>query len=177
MVQRSIEEALLWHELQISEQQAQVWTRNGINQFLVSSNAMLRLIGVMRNSTAAVRGSVFYHAREAFTCSPNQMIAECRCIIWVLQSLRDLHLSQVTIASDYFAVVEAINKPSEGPRFSLFIEYIYVMRSGYDKCEVEMEKPGANYIVREISKSVIRDGRFQSYLSLGGPSWLHDRIY
>ncbi|WZZ39620.1 hypothetical protein YC2023_035879 [Brassica napus] len=33
-----------------------------------------------------------------------------------------------------------------------------------------------NGIVREIAKSVLRDGRFQSYLALRGPSWLHDRL-
>ncbi|WZZ52414.1 hypothetical protein YC2023_052521 [Brassica napus] len=26
------------------------------------------------------------------------------------------------------------------------------------------------------TKSVLRDGRFQSYLAMGGPSWLHDLI-
>ncbi|KAL0834404.1 hypothetical protein Bca101_086293 [Brassica carinata] len=40
----------------------------------------------------------------------------------------------------------------------------------------EVEKVGANSIVRDIAKSVMRDGRLQSYLALGGPAWLHSRI-
>ncbi|KAL0668864.1 hypothetical protein Bca4012_031568 [Brassica carinata] len=31
-------------------------------------------------------------------------------------------------------------------------------------------------MTRTIAKSVLRDGRFQSYLAMGGPSWLHDLI-
>lgn len=37
-------------------------------------------------------GDVLFHAREAFTCSPNRIIVELRCVIWTLQSLRDLRL-------------------------------------------------------------------------------------
>ncbi|KAF3514533.1 hypothetical protein F2Q69_00006223 [Brassica cretica] len=34
----------------------------------------------------------------------------------------------------------------------------------------------ANTIARDITKNVLKDGRFQSYLALGGPAWLHQRI-
>ncbi|CAN7139353.1 unnamed protein product, partial [Brassica rapa subsp. narinosa] len=34
----------------------------------------------------------------------------------------------------------------------------------------------ANTIARDIAKSVMKDKRFQSYLALGGPAWLHQRI-
>ena len=40
----------------------------------------------------------------------------------------------------------------------------------------ELESYSSNQIAREIAKSVLRDGRFQSYLALGGPAWLHQRI-
>lgn len=35
---------------------------------------------------------------------------------------------------------------------------------------------GNTSIARDIAKSVLRDGRYQSYLALGGPVWLHDRL-
>lgn len=41
---------------------------------------------------------------------------------------------------------------------------------------IEVEKVAANSIARDIAQTVLRDGCFRSYLSLGGPSWLHDRI-
>ncbi|KAL0752120.1 hypothetical protein Bca101_034123 [Brassica carinata] len=34
----------------------------------------------------------------------------------------------------------------------------------------------ANMIAREIAESILRNGHFQSYLALGGPAWLHQRI-
>lgn len=57
-------------------------------------------------------GDVYFHAREAFTCSPNRIGAELRCIIWTLQSLRDLRLTDVMIALDCHAALEAILKPT-----------------------------------------------------------------
>ncbi|CAA7035556.1 unnamed protein product [Microthlaspi erraticum] len=53
-------------------------------------------------------GQVIFHARDAFTCSPNRLVAEFRCIIWAMTSLSDLHLPEVTIASDLADAVEAI---------------------------------------------------------------------
>ncbi|CAG7862478.1 unnamed protein product, partial [Brassica rapa] len=40
----------------------------------------------------------------------------------------------------------------------------------------ETEFFDSNQIAREIARSVLRDGRFNSYLALGGPAWLHQRI-
>lgn len=40
----------------------------------------------------------------------------------------------------------------------------------------ELEPVSSNAIMRHISRSATRDGRFQSYLALGGPAWLHDRL-
>ncbi|WZZ86663.1 hypothetical protein YC2023_115242 [Brassica napus] len=38
----------------------------------------------------------------------------------------------------------------------------------------EVEGMGNTSFARDIAKSVLRDGRYQSYLALGGPVWLHD---
>lgn len=35
---------------------------------------------------------------------------------------------------------------------------------------------GDTSIARDIAKSVLRDGCYQSYLALGEPVWLHDRL-
>ncbi|CAN6991443.1 unnamed protein product [Brassica rapa subsp. trilocularis] len=66
-----------------------------------------------------------------------------------MQSLRNLRIQDVTIASDYHEIVEVLEisivKPDLWPRYRALLEQI----------------------------SALKDG---SYLSLGGPSWLHDRI-
>lgn len=51
-------------------------------------------------------GAVLYHARKTFTCSPNLIVAELRCVIWALQSLKDLRFNDVVIALDCQAVLQ-----------------------------------------------------------------------
>ncbi|CAG7894143.1 unnamed protein product, partial [Brassica rapa] len=53
------------------------------------------------------------------TYSPNRKVAELRCIIWTLRSLRDLQVPIAVIASDYREVIEAINAQLQWPRSSL----------------------------------------------------------
>ncbi|CAN6862808.1 unnamed protein product [Brassica oleracea var. botrytis] len=87
------------------------------------------------------RGEVGMHARVALLPSPDRLSAEMNCLLWVLRSLRDLRLEEVSVVIDF-----------------------------------EVESRGSNKVAIEIAKSVLRDGRLQSYLALGGPSWLHDLI-
>lgn len=121
-------------------------------------------------------GPVLHHARDAFTKSSNRIFAELRCIIQTLQSLRDLHYKDVIIATDCTTAFEAVMKPSVWPRYCGLLHCIWMIRSSFDNCVFEEEQVGAHSIAREIAKSVTRDERFQSYLALKGPSWLHDRI-
>ncbi|XP_009119449.1 uncharacterized protein LOC103844414 [Brassica rapa] len=95
--------------------------------------------------------NVSYHARDAITHAPNRFVAELRSVIWALSSLRDLGISKVTVAVDYH-------------------------EEEFESLDFEGEKISANGIARDIAKSVLRDGRLQTYLALEGPSWLHDRI-
>ncbi|KAG7542810.1 hypothetical protein ISN45_Aa07g027620, partial [Arabidopsis thaliana x Arabidopsis arenosa] len=47
---------------------------------------------------------------------------------------------------------------------------------GFSKYRIKLSSPQANHVARSIAKSVTKDGRFQSYLAMGGPAWLHSRI-
>lgn len=78
--------------------------------------------------------------------------------------------------SDCQAAIKAITKPSNWPRYRSLLVQIQVLKAQFGSCSFEMEYVGSNVIVREIAKSVNRDGRFQSYLALGVPTWLHDRL-
>ena len=121
-------------------------------------------------------GNVSHHARDAIIHAPNHMVAELRCVIWALSSLRDLGVPRVIIAIDYHKVLEAINAPRQWPRFRDLVEQVVNFKEAFESLVFEGEKVSANGIPRDIAKSVLRDGRFHSYLALGGPSWLHDRI-
>ncbi|XP_024011107.1 uncharacterized protein LOC112086423 [Eutrema salsugineum] len=111
-------------------------------------------------------GAALFHAREAFTSSPNRMIAEFRCLIWAPQGLHDLHVSEVIVVSDSQVMIDAITKPLEWPRYRAFTDYIHRSCIGFSYCSIEYEAPEANRAAREIAKSVTRDGRFQSYITM-----------
>ncbi|KAF2616067.1 hypothetical protein F2Q70_00011581 [Brassica cretica] len=54
------------------------------------------------------QGNVLHHTREAFTPSPNRLTAELRCIIWALQSVRDLGFQNVVIGVDNQDVINTL---------------------------------------------------------------------
>lgn len=80
------------------------------------------------------------------------------------------------IASDYDEVMEAIKAPLQWPRHRGLLQQVIKLTEKFEIVAFEGEKTTANGIARDIARSVLRDGRFQSYLAMGGPSWLHDRI-
>ena len=122
-------------------------------------------------------GIVRHHARDAFVNMPNRLVAELKCVIWALRSLRDLNITRVIIASDYYDVLDAIKTPLQWPRYRVWLEQIRSLKEDFESLKFECAKATSNGIARDIAKSVLRDGRYQSYLALGGPSWLHDRIW
>ncbi|KAL0729491.1 hypothetical protein Bca4012_025584 [Brassica carinata] len=110
-------------------------------------------------------GNVLHHARKAFTFSPNRLTAELRCLEWALQSMKDL-----------LDLLDAVKRTLEWPRFRIILQRIRSLCMQFSFIAFESESLDFNRIAREIAKSVLRDGRFQSYLALGGPAWLHQLI-
>ncbi|KAF2614003.1 hypothetical protein F2Q70_00013142 [Brassica cretica] len=121
-------------------------------------------------------GKVIHHTRDAIVNAPNRLIAEIRCVIWTLTSLSDLGVTNVIIASYYNEVMEAIKLPLQWPRYRASLHQITKLKENFVTITFEGETIQTNRIARDIARSVLRDGRFQSYLALGGPSWLQDRI-
>ncbi|CAA7025596.1 unnamed protein product [Microthlaspi erraticum] len=179
IIQRALEDARTWHEVNKSSTQE---GRNMSRLNLMCNKWCPPSIGTVEcNVHANWRkelwhhgggwiardhlGSVLFHAIDAFTSSPDRLIAELRCIIWSLQSLKDLHLSKVSIASDMIGAIDAITKPVEWPRYRVFTSQIAQLWLSFESCEFELEKSSANSIVRDISSSVTRYGLFQFYMA------------
>lgn len=127
---------------------------------------------ILRDST----GNVLHHARDAFTFSPNRLIAELRGVEWALRSMKDLGYKEVIIASDLVDLFSAVKRPTDWPRFRILLQRIEGLCSHFTAVAFETESVSSNQVAREIAKSVLRDGRFQSYLAMGGPAWLHHLI-
>lgn len=188
-VQQVREETRLWHELNKPEGNAVI--TNGIhdenrkweppiNGFMKCNihvnwrNAKLHSGGsfIIRDSS----GNVLHHARDAFTFSPNRLTAELRCLEWAFQSMKDLGYQEVVISSDLHDLLQAIQKVSDWPRFRIILQRIQGLCSQFSLVAFEGKTKTSNRIAREIARSVLRDGRFQSYLALGRPAWLQHLI-
>ena len=122
------------------------------------------------------QGNVLHHARDAITSSPNRLTSELKCLIWTLRSMKDLGYTEIMIGSDFKDVGEAVKRPNDWPLFRIFLREIQELCLMFQSVVFEAESILSNQIAREIARSVLRDGRFNSYLALGGPAWLHHRI-
>ncbi|CAF2159053.1 unnamed protein product, partial [Brassica napus] len=103
-------------------------------------------------------------------------VTKLRGIIWRLESNRDLGVAKLVLASDYSEVIEAINGPYHWPQYQTLLEQVFVLKLYFTSITFEVEIVLNNSIARNIAKSVLGDGRLQSYLALGRPAWLHDRL-
>ncbi|KAF3532082.1 hypothetical protein DY000_02036862 [Brassica cretica] len=90
--------------------------------------------------------------------------------------MKDLAYQDIVIGSDSHDLIDAVMQPLKWPRFRILLQKIKSLCATFSSVAFETESIGSNKIVREIAKSVLRDGRFQSYLALGGPAWLHHLI-
>ncbi|KAG2275492.1 hypothetical protein Bca52824_058047 [Brassica carinata] len=172
-IQQAIEEARLWNEVNLRQEPVDNLGLNGEKKRWEAP-----LFGVVkcnlhsnwRNDKLHCgvayiigdhQGNVLHHARgDAITSSPNRLTSELRCLIWTLRSMKDLGYTETMIGSDFKDVGEAIQE-------------LCLM---FQSVVFETESILSNQIAREIARSVLRDGRFNSYLALGGPSWIHQRI-
>ncbi|XP_006285328.2 uncharacterized protein LOC17880260 [Capsella rubella] len=127
---------------------------------------------VLRNH----EGDVMLHARDAFRPCYNRIASELKCVLWSLSSLHDLHYDICEVWLDCKAAWEAITNPVSWPKYRASLSKIGQVIRVMRKVSFHLSSPKANLLAREIACSGARDGRLTSYLALGGPSWLHDRI-
>ncbi|CAH2079673.1 unnamed protein product, partial [Thlaspi arvense] len=190
IVQRTTEEASIWSSFNLSERLS---TSNRGARHSLSQRCPPLFPGTIKCNIHAnwhnrnlhsggswiVRdhtGNVIFHAKDAFTRSPNRLIAELRCMVWSLQSITDLRFTDVIISSDLQPAIDAIYRPLEWPRYRALTTLFRNLSYGFERCSFEVNNPKSNFLAREIAKSVSRQGLFQSYLASGGPSWLQDHI-
>ncbi|EOA15394.1 hypothetical protein CARUB_v10006595mg, partial [Capsella rubella] len=121
-------------------------------------------------------GDVLYHARDAFLPRINRIAAELSCIYWSLCSLRDMRFTSCEVWTDCHAAWEAITHTLAWPKYSSQTTKIWQVIQVMRKVSFHLSSPKANLLAKEIACSVTRDGRLTSYMALGGPAWLQDRI-
>ncbi|XP_018453816.1 uncharacterized protein LOC130507525 [Raphanus sativus] len=188
-VQQALEEARLWEEVNGKEEEvvgiqgisavSKKWEPPMAGFVKCNFHSNWRNASLHSGVAYLVRdqqGNVLHHARDAITFSPNRLTSELRCFIWVLKSLRDLGYQEIVCSSDCHEVMEAVMKPLGWPRYRILLQEITALCGSFHSVAFETESAHSNMVAHEISKSVLRYGRFQSYLALGGPAWLHHLI-
>lgn len=79
-----------------------------------------------------IQGQSIYHNRDAFTPSDCHVLAELWCIVWAMETLHDVHIRKVEVASDCMAAVEAISNPKEWPRYRNVLDKIKHLMSEFE---------------------------------------------
>lgn len=72
-----------------------------------------------------------HHARDAIVNAPNRFIAELRCVIYAMSSLRDLGATNIIISTDYNEIIEAIKSPRQLPRYRALLQQILHLKSNF----------------------------------------------
>ncbi|XP_013674098.1 uncharacterized protein LOC106378528 [Brassica napus] len=189
LVQRTLEEAVLWNKLNKAESNGgQVQADMGMPKYWfpptqgmikcnlhaswISDKQFIGVAWITRNH----RGDVCMHARDALVPTSDKLAAEMECLLWVLRSLRDLRIEEASIGTESQKLIDAIKTPARWPRYRCLLRQIETVCLEFTVIEFEVESRESNKVARKISTSVLRDGRLRSYLALGGPAWLHDLI-
>lgn len=173
LVQEAFEEAEIWRSLNketsstaptsASLRVTSSWQRPRHGSIKCNVSANWRNAGHMIGVAWLSRdheGNVKHHAREAFTPAHNRIVAELRCMIWALQSMRDLGYRNVVVGLDLQSAFIAITNPSSWPRYLHLLSKITELCSGFSSITFEQEAASTNSIVKAISRSVTQDGRF-----------------
>lgn len=93
------------------------WPREGLlkcnlHANWLNSSSMIGGAWLVRDS-----GEVGFYAREAFLPSPSRIEADFQVIEWVLQSLSDLHIQEMEVWCDSYAVIEVLSDVRKWPIF------------------------------------------------------------
>lgn len=91
--------------------------------------------------------------------------------------MKDIGYQEIVLGSDLHDLIEALMKPSNWPRFRIILHRICSLCASFSSVAFEIESGISNRVAREIAKSVLRNGLFQSYLALGGPAWFTIRFF
>lgn len=166
LVQRAIEETSLWHELNKTERREEPKDLGVPQKWMPPSPGLIKcnvhanwrsgklLVGAAW-ITRDHKGVVGMHTRDALVPSPDKLAGEMSCLLWVLRSLRDLRMQEVSIGTDSQQLVDAIKNPHRWPRYRGLLCQIDTICSEFTVIAFKVESENSNDVVRSIAKSVL----------------------
>ncbi|KAF2618897.1 hypothetical protein F2Q68_00041828 [Brassica cretica] len=187
---KASEEASVWHELHnvevpahttqpIAPGRQQSWVKPPCD--LVKCNigcswsARTSAVGsswIIRDT----RGNVLCHSRRRFTRIFSEAQAAMETFEWAVEAMLDLKFQRVILEFSNRVLHNLFNQGFPVLEFGAWLQKIHNSFLSFEISKISWVPVGCNSIALEISDSVIRDQRVQSYVAYQGPSWLHDRI-
>lgn len=146
------------------------WVMCNVGFEWIKSTKKLGVAWVVRNH----RGVVIMHSRRVFSEIRNLDEARSVSILWAAESMTSLHLNKVVFAGDFKDIFLAVKKPLQWPLLRSKVkelnQLLHLMSDFQLKSVLKEENRGAAI----IAQSVTREGRVQSYVANGHPSWLFE---
>ncbi|KAF3551170.1 hypothetical protein DY000_02008979, partial [Brassica cretica] len=100
------------------------------------------------------------------------LLAELQTLWWAMEALHDIHVKRVIFEVSSDALMEAVFSPTSPSPLSYGISRILRSLHLFDHCQVVSSHRETNFIALQVAESVTRDQILQSYMAMGGPSWL-----
>ena len=127
---------------------------------------------ILRDSS----GVPLAHSRRAFAPITSALEAELQTLWWAMEALHDIHVKRVIFELSSDALMEAVFSPTSPSPLSYGISRILRSLHLFDHCQVVSSHRETNSIALQVAESITRDQRLQSYMAMGGPSWLSSSV-
>ncbi|KAL1215207.1 hypothetical protein V5N11_016974 [Cardamine amara subsp. amara] len=117
-------------------------------------------------------GRVLLHSRRSFANLKSKEDVMIHSFLWSIESMADLHFSNVVFAIEALDLIKAVNKPGEWPAFTNQSDRLLSALEPIIGWKCLYEYPAANRGADLFAQSAIRVVFSQSYLALSFPEWL-----
>lgn len=146
------------------------WLMCNVSLDWVKHSKLLGVAWVVRNE----RGVVMMHSRRAFSNIHSLDDARLTTLLWAIESMSSLHYNQVIFAGDFRDLFLAFKKPLQWPALRYQVDELGLLLSLISDFKLLVVSKEENRGATIIAQSVTREGRLQSYVASGHPSWLFE---
>lgn len=112
------------------------------------------------------------HGRNLFINVKNKKEASFESWSWAFVCLSTLHFNAIIFAGEDHDLIGAISKPSAWPSLKFYSCNALSMLNDFQDWKVQLQSHHQFKGAKLIADSVLSGDRFQSYISVGFPSWL-----
>lgn len=144
------------------------WLKCNVGNSWSKRNRLAGCAWVLRDE----KGEVLFHSRRAFSNIISRHDVKLVSLLWAIDSMGSHRLNHVFVATEDSDLIGSVLRPKAWPSFRLQRDLILNVLSRIPEWRLIFEGTSANRGASLIAKSVTSDGRLQSYVAAGYPSWM-----